>query len=1187
MSEKGPDPQIPDQQGQGTSGLARSSIVMAGGTVVSRILGLVRVALLISVLGVASPSYDIWQTANTIPNTLYILMAAGVLNVVLLPQLTRGLDRGEEGRDYTDRLISLAVVVLVAGTALFLLAAPLIVKLYAVQWAWGSPTLTLAITFGYLCIPQILFYGLHTLLGQVLAAHHRFAAYMWSPALANVIAISGILLFAQLFPAADAQLRPEEWSTGMILVLGGSATLGIAVQALILIPALRRVGFRWRFRWGYRGVGLGNAKRMALWTFAGLVLAQGGLLVVSNLFARITATEPGAPARGAFDSAHLVFILPHSIITISLLTAIYPILSRAWDRDDRATLATQIVRGYNMVIAAMVPLSVGLILLAPHVLRVIYARGADPQMLAGILIPLAIGLAPWGIYLMSARVFYAREDGRTPFWFQVAVTASLLVFVVIAFFLPVDRGTQAVAVGQTVGQFAAAGLGMWWVRRVLPNIDLRAVASTAGRCLAAAVIALVPLWLVLRLGDLDSLGRTLLVGAVGGLLYLAVYGALVVLFRVKEAVELAAPLVRRVLPGVDLQRFTDHPAPTGQPSPASDDPRGTLGWTDGTEQVSRDGGEEGDMDRLEVGARLGDRYVLEELLAARDGGELQYWSARDSVLDRLVAVTVLPSAGEHRETADAVMDAARRVASVDDPRLVRVLDVSDEDGICWIIEEGLAEAVSLAGLVEDAPLPAEEVRRLVGETASGLEAARRRGLHHLYLNPHSILRAGDGAVKISGVGVASSIEGTEDVTADEASLIDTADLVSLLYTGLTGRWPGEDLPGVQGARRLADGSLPAPSELVSGVPGDLDALCRLVLSSTADLRSAPHTPGELARQLQPWSPDMVTASRPGQIAGSGAVVTGGDDEDATTVVPKPYYRTSSPAERMSDETGDVAAEIAAARDGEDEGFRPRGGIGRRAAGGAAGAARLGGRDEGYDDDHTYDDDYEDPGLAEESGVGVQNVVVAAIILGILGLAVLLGWGVVRGLGGGGDEDTVAESPSATEETGAEEGTGDGDDATGGGSEEGSGEDGSGGQAGASGVVGVTSFDPQGDGNENNADAPLVIDGDPETAWTSRSYYRPNWGGIKDGTGLVLDLGDGATVDTVTIDLGDEEVGAQLFLADEPSLSGGEELDSSDSASGTWEVDGGGASGRYLILWFTRPAETDDGYAVSVREITVD
>src|SRR5690606_11083017 len=201
---------------------------------------------------------------------------------------------------------------------------------------------------------------------------------------------------------------------------------------------------------------------------------------------------------------------------------------------------------------------------------------------------------------------------------------------------------------------------------------------------------------------------------------------------------------------------------------------------------------------------------------------------------------------------------------------VRVLDVGEENGYCWIVEEGLPDAESLASLTRDQLLPAEEARRLVGEAAIGLESARRRGLHHLYLNPHSLLRTRDGSVKVSGVGVTAAIEQTDDIGAREASLIDTSDLVSLLYTGLTAHWPGDEIEGVPSARRLADGSLPAPSEVGGGVPGDLDALCRAMLGLDFDPAAGPQTPGELARQLSPSASEIVTDSSAGAVAARAA-----------------------------------------------------------------------------------------------------------------------------------------------------------------------------------------------------------------------------------------------------------------------------------------------------------------------------
>lgn len=1222
-----------DTSGSSAS-LSRSSAVMAGGTLASRLLGVGRIALLAEALGGnLTAAANVWETANTIPNTIFLLLAAGVLNILLLPQLTRSMTRGEEGQDYSDRLLTLAVTVLVVGTVLFTLAAPLVTRINAVSWGWGDPKLELAILFAYLCIPQMLFYGLHTTLGQVLAAHQRFAAFMWSPALANAVQIVGILVFIRRYPGAGS-LPLGDWTPGMVWLLAGSATLGIALQALVLFPAVRATGFRWRPRWGFRGVGLGTAGVMALWAFAEVGLSQGGMLVVSNLLNWAVDAAPGSPGRNAHFSGFSVFMLPHSLLALSLLTAMYPVLSRAAAVGDLEGMARQAVTGMKLLVSAMVPISIGLMLLAPLVVRIIFpfSDAASHSAIADIARAFSVGLVPYGLYLLCSRVFYSFEDARTPFGFQVGLTATLLLSALVAFvLLPPGAAAVTVALGQAVGQLVALGLGLRAVRRRLPSIQLRPVLDTGLRAVAASVAALLPAWVAIRLLDRPGTAGAVLALGVAGVAYLLGYAALALLLGVGELRTVLAPVLRRVpalrgrLPqspaAADLAPVADTVAspPTSasaQEAPASG---GTLGWDDAPDGVVF-GGEAGDMERLEVGTRLGDRYLLEELLAERDGGGLQYWSARDTTLDRLVAVTVLPSTGdaEVARVAEAVLDGARRVASVDDPRLVRVLDVGEADGLCWIIEEGLSEAESLASLVEEHPLPAEEVRRLVGETSAGLESARRRGLHHLYLNPHSVLRTSDGTVKISGVGVASALEGTDDVTADEASLIDAADLVSLLYTGLTGRWPGEDLPGVRPARRLADGTLPAPSELVAGIPGDLDALCRLVHGSSADLSAAPHTPGELARQLSPWSPDIVHGARPGEltapaepgadprsratdaltgVAGAAAAATAAHPTraesgpaDPTTEVPRPYYRTEAQPR------GGVGSLLGVREDDDVEPLRssrtPRYADDRAAQASAAAEPRgPGGPRPGPERPDGS------AGLREERGTPLQSVAVIALILGIVGVAALLGWGLLRGLGGD-DTPQARHTTSAAPAAGSTDGspsstgpTGTGDvTGTKGTSGEPTRSEDTPAAAGTGGTVavrGITSFDPQGDGDEHSDLAPLAVDGDPGTAWTSHTYLSSGWGSLKTGTGLILDLGEGATVGEVETQLTDGEMGVRLLLADQPSLDGATELGADDAVEGTWTVTPEKpVTGRYLIVWFDQAATTDEGEIAGVREITV-
>lgn len=235
--------------GHTSASLARSSALMASGTFVSRLLGMVRVLLLAGAIGVLNaPAGNAWQTANTLPNTIYILLAGGVLNVVLVPALTRAMAMTpERGRDFTDRLITLALLGLFLITVVFTAGAALLTKLYALSWT--GEQLALAIAFAYLCLPQIFFYGIYTLLGQILNAHEKFGWYMWAPVANNIVAIAGIILFTVMYPEAR-HIGPGSWTPDMIWLLAGTATLGVAVQAGVLLPPVWKSGFRYRPRWG-------------------------------------------------------------------------------------------------------------------------------------------------------------------------------------------------------------------------------------------------------------------------------------------------------------------------------------------------------------------------------------------------------------------------------------------------------------------------------------------------------------------------------------------------------------------------------------------------------------------------------------------------------------------------------------------------------------------------------------------------------------------------------------------------------------------------------------------------------------------------------------------------------------------------------------------------------------------------
>ncbi|MFZ5868953.1 MAG: murein biosynthesis integral membrane protein MurJ, partial [Actinomycetota bacterium] len=214
-------------------GLLRSSAVMAAGTATSRVLGFLRAAVLAWAIGVNAPAADAFALANTVPNNLYMLIAGGVLNAVLVPQIVRASRRADGGQEYLDRLLSVSLAILVTLTVALTVGAPLVVTLYANDF--DGDLLALTVAFALWCLPQVFFYGLYTLLGQVLNARGSFGPYMWAPVVNNVVAIAGLLTFAALFGSGAAAHPVGSWTPAKIAVLAGTATLGVATQALVLL----------------------------------------------------------------------------------------------------------------------------------------------------------------------------------------------------------------------------------------------------------------------------------------------------------------------------------------------------------------------------------------------------------------------------------------------------------------------------------------------------------------------------------------------------------------------------------------------------------------------------------------------------------------------------------------------------------------------------------------------------------------------------------------------------------------------------------------------------------------------------------------------------------------------------------------------------------------------------------------
>lgn len=563
MSEP-PSAPTPDRGGENVApgtraespSIVRSSAIMAAGSLVSRILGLIRNTLTIAVVGLNLLGSDAWNAANTLPNIFHLLIAGGVLNAVIVPQITKALRHEDGGTVYINRLLTLAITVLAAVTLVLTLAAPLLVSL-VVSGSWDGPARGLATAFALLCLPQVFFYGLYTLLGQVLTAHNRFGMFMWAPALANVVAIAGLSWFL----IADVQLKApvSQWSPMMIAVLAGSATLGIAAQALVLIPPLRATGLRFRPVWGIRGSGLGSASRMAMWAFAAVSVGQLGYFVNSRVLTGATyrADQAGIEGAGltAYANAYLLFMLPHGLVTVSLVTALFTRLSHSAHDGDTPAVTADLRKGMTMPAVLLIPATAVVVLLAPYVLAAILPSTdrAATNASVGVLVTMMLGLVPYGWFFLVQRAFYAYEDGRTPFVLQSVVTLVAVGVTLIGSTRPAEHVATWVGSGQTLSNLAAAVIGLWLLHRRLGPLGLARVVRQNVRLVLATGVATAVGWGALQLlrGPVaaDTWLGSLIVCLVIGTLVLVITLAIAARLRVREVTEVLEPLTRRLSRG--------------------------------------------------------------------------------------------------------------------------------------------------------------------------------------------------------------------------------------------------------------------------------------------------------------------------------------------------------------------------------------------------------------------------------------------------------------------------------------------------------------------------------------------------------------------------------------------------------------------------------------------------------------
>ena len=525
---------------------------MAAGTALSRVMGFFRLMLLVFLFGNGTRQAEMFTIANTVPNSMYILLAGGVLNTVLVPQIVRAIKGDPDGGEaYTNRIMTAGLVVLAAITVVLTLLVPVIIWLYSAE-GWKAPELSAQyssmVLLAYYTMPQVFFYGVYVLAGQVLNARDKFGPMMWAPIANNVVSIVVLLVFWAVFGSTDTRAA---FTDGQVLLLGLGSTLGIVAQAAVLIPFLRAAGYRYRPRWDFRHTGLGKTFRLAKWTLGFVLVSQAAYVVVSRLATGATVGGRGAGLL-AYANAHAVWILPHSLITVSLATAMLPAASRLAAAGDRAGVAEETMRTARLATTVLLPAAVAFCVLGLPLAHLIFGFGrgaADASFVGTALMAMAVGLVPFTIQYICLRAFYALEDNRTTFFLQCLIAGTNVVLGVVAV-LVLNRASlvaTGLAAAYSVAYLIGVQVSFRVLRRRLPDLRGEILVRHCVRLLLAVAPAAAAAWLICwaitaRWTSQLALGLAL---ALAGLVAVGLFVVMARLLKITEVTQIVGTLLRR------------------------------------------------------------------------------------------------------------------------------------------------------------------------------------------------------------------------------------------------------------------------------------------------------------------------------------------------------------------------------------------------------------------------------------------------------------------------------------------------------------------------------------------------------------------------------------------------------------------------------------------------------------------
>lgn len=773
---------VPAPSDQGGTSVVRATGSMAVATLISRITGFIRTVLIGAALGeVVAASFN---TANTLPNLITEIVLGSVLTALVVPVLVRAeKEDPDRGAAFIRRLFTLTLTLMTVVTVVAVAAAPLLSAMMVDEDSKGN--LVQTTSFAYLLLPQIFFYGMFSLFMAILNTKEHFRPGAWAPVANNLVSIAVLVAYmalpGQLNPAA-----PSSISNPHVLLLGLGTTLGVVVQCLIMLPALRKLGIDLRPLWGIDDR-LKQFGGMALAIIAYVAISQLGYVITTRI-----AFNADEAAAFIYQQHWMLLQMPYGIIGVTLLTAIMPRLSRNAANGDDETVVHDLTMGTKLTFIALIPIIIFMMALGPEIGQALFAYGNFSEAAAhtlGLTVSAsAFTLIPYALVMLHLRVFYAREEAWTPTLLIAGITLTKIVLSALAPSIAQEPQHVVILLGAANGFGFVAGalIGAFLLRRKLGTLNFRTVMHTSLWAVVAALVGVAAIYLLRwALPPMHPLLLVMLLGVV----FLVVTGLVLSRSKLPEVQNLGSALQR--IPGMSriIQPDEERAFEVGETDPRDVSTQFLATDTFNASPVPPPmsaGVVRGP--RLVPGASVSDgRFRLIRDHGATTGA--RFWQAREVATGRDVALTFVDTTGAApmapatpREAALQAAGVARRtrkLASLGLPAVADNIEILSYRSGALVVADWIPGSPLRAVAESGQTLHTEAVANSLAPIAGAVAAAQEAGVPLGVDNRQRLRIDADGIVRLAFPAVLPDASAEGDMAAFAGALeLLTADVSS-------------------------------------------------------------------------------------------------------------------------------------------------------------------------------------------------------------------------------------------------------------------------------------------------------------------------------------------------------------------------------------------------------------------------